>query len=50
LGENRPEEAQQAWTAGEALARELPSAGDYDFDRSRYAMVGRALNQSLVTG
>ena len=46
--ENRPEEAQEAWAAGEAIARDLPATGDDDFDRSRFAMVGQALNRALV--
>lgn len=39
LIENHPLEARDAWTNGAALARELPVAGAYEFDRDRYRLM-----------
>ena len=40
-------EAREAWEKGNVLAKELPAAGDYDFDRDRAAMLGRAINGAV---
>lgn len=37
--ENRPLEARHAWNVGAALARNLPTAGAYQFDRDRYRLM-----------
>jgi len=37
--ENHPLEARDAWNVGAALARELPTAGAYEFDRDRYRLM-----------
>ena len=42
--ENRQDEAEEAWKTGDALARKLPEAGDYEFDRHRSALLGQAIN------
>jgi len=44
LIENHPLEARDAWNAGAALARKLPCAGAYEFDRDRYRMMRSLLN------
>jgi hypothetical protein len=37
--EDHPLEARDAWNVGAALARELPTAGAYEFDRDRYRLM-----------
>ena len=37
--ESHPLEARDAWNVGAALARELPAAGAYEFDRDRYRLM-----------
>jgi hypothetical protein len=44
--ENRPQDAREAWTKADHLARKLPSAGTYQFDRSRCAEMKRLLDES----
>ena len=43
LIENHPLEARDSWTNGAALARELPTAGAYEFDRARYRIMRELL-------
>ena len=42
--ESRGHEAQEAWKTGDALARKLPAAGDYEFDRHRSALLRQAID------
>ena len=42
-------EAREAWEKGNVLAQKLPAAGDYDFDRDRSAVLGRAINGALTS-
>jgi len=42
--ENHTLEARDAWTTGTALARQLPDAGAYNFDRDRYRMMKELLD------
>jgi Zn-dependent protease len=44
--ENRPEEAREAWTTGNAAAEKLPPAGAYEFDRYRFAQLRQAFDAS----
>ncbi|MBS1804271.1 MAG: M50 family metallopeptidase [Acidobacteria bacterium] len=44
--ENHPLEARDAWNVGAALARELPIAGAYEFDRDRYRLMRDLLNSA----
>ena len=45
--ENHLKEAEEAWQKGYALAQQLPKAGAYEFDRDRYALLRKALDESL---
>jgi hypothetical protein len=45
--ENHLQEAEEAWQKGFALAQQLPKAGAYEFDRDRYALLRKALDESL---
>ncbi len=45
--ENRLEEAQEAWQKGYVLAQQLPKAGAYESDRDRFALLRKALDESL---
>jgi hypothetical protein len=45
--ENHLEEAEEAWQKGYALAQQLPKAGIHEFDRDRYALLRKALDESL---
>ncbi len=45
--ENRLEEAQEAWQKGNVLAQQLPKAGAYESDRDRFALLRKALDESL---
>jgi hypothetical protein len=44
--ENHLEEAEEAWQKGYALAQQLPKAGIHEFDRDRYALLRKALDES----
>ena len=45
--ENHLEEAEEAWQKGYALAQQLPKAGAYEFDRHRFALLRKMLDESL---
>jgi len=45
--EGKREEAFDAWARGNALAQKLPSAGTYDFARSCFARLRKALDGSM---
>jgi hypothetical protein len=47
--EGEREEAFDAWARGNALAQKLPSAGTYDFARSCFAKLRKALDGSIRT-
>jgi hypothetical protein len=42
--ESHNEEALEAWTKGNALAKQLPVAGAYEFDRDRVSLLHQALS------
>jgi hypothetical protein len=44
--ENKPEEAREAWSAGNAIAQERPAAGAYEFDRERFARLREVLDST----
>jgi hypothetical protein len=44
--EDHPLEAHDAWNVGAVLARELPIAGAYEFDRDRYRLIRDLLNSA----
>jgi hypothetical protein len=44
--ENKPEEAREAWSAGNAIAQTRPAAGAYEFDRERFARLREALDST----
>ena len=44
--ENQPLEAREAWNTGAPLARKLPIAGSYEFDRDRYRLMRVLLNSA----
>jgi hypothetical protein len=44
--ENRLDDAREAWWKGNALAEQLPVVGSCEFDRYRYCLLGRVLNES----
>jgi len=46
--EDHPLEARDAWNVGAALARELPTAGAYEFDRDRYRLIRDLLNSATA--
>jgi len=46
--ENHPLEARDAWNVGAALARELPTAGAYEFDRDRYRLMRDLLKKDYA--
>jgi tetratricopeptide (TPR) repeat protein len=46
--ENHPEEAEEAWQKGYALAQQLPKAGAYEFDRDRFTLLRKELDESLL--
>jgi peptidase M50-like protein len=48
--ENRLEEAREAWTKGNAMAQQRPSAGVYEYDRYRYALLRQVLDEAPVAG
>jgi hypothetical protein len=45
--ENQLEEAERAWQKGYAFAQQLPKAGAYEFDRHRFALLRKALDESI---
>jgi len=45
--ENHLEEAEEAWRKGYALAQQLPKAGAYEFDRDRFTLLRKVLDESL---
>jgi hypothetical protein len=45
--ENHLEEAEEAWQKGYALAQQLPKAGIYEFDRYRFTLLRKVLDESL---
>jgi hypothetical protein len=45
--ENHLQEGEEAWQKGYALALQLPKAGIYEFDRDRYALLRKVLDESL---
>jgi Zn-dependent protease len=45
--ENHLQEAEEAWQKGYALAQQLPKAGAYEFDRDRFALLRKVLDESL---
>lgn len=46
--ENHLAEAQDSWKTGYALARKLPDAGAYNFDRDRYDMMRQLLDGTPI--
>jgi len=46
--ENHPLEARDAWNVGAALARDLPTAGAYEFDRDRYRLMRDLLKSAVA--
>jgi hypothetical protein len=42
--ENRPHEAIEAWTKGNALVQQLPRVGAYDFDRDCFAQLRHVID------
>jgi hypothetical protein len=45
--EDHLHEAEEAWQKGYALAQQLPKAGAYEFDRDRFTLLRKALDESL---
>jgi hypothetical protein len=41
--EGQKQEAREAWEKGNLLAQNLPSAGDYEFDRYRCSLLHRCI-------
>ena len=46
--EGRKDEAREAWSKGNVLAQQLPAAGDYEFDRYRYAMLHDCIEKEEI--